>query len=191
MICLLALVAIPTLLQAEEKLEESPYFPLKIGNAWHYRRGDGVALIVRVAKHEKVGDHPCALLETEIDGRVLAREHLGVTKDGICRFAANGGLADPPFVVFKLPAVKGSTWTVKCKVGPTPVQGTFRLDEAKLEVPAGKYDAMVAITEDSKANDIAVSTTQYYVKDVGLVKQLAKIGDRSFLFELEKFVPAK
>src|SRR5262245_57375242 len=102
----MALVAGPVGLWAQEKIAESPYYPLKVGTAWHYRAGDKKT-IVRVVKHEKVGDTLCALLETERDGTVGAREHIGVKEDGIYRFTGDGVRAEPPVCVLKLPPKKG------------------------------------------------------------------------------------
>ena len=69
---------------ADEKIKESPYYPLKVGTKWHYKAG-GNPIVIQVAKHEKVGDVMCALLETSKEGQVVASEHITIKDDGVYR----------------------------------------------------------------------------------------------------------
>src|SRR5690348_14212 len=71
-------------LAAQDKLRQTPYYPLQVGTTWHYRAGDS-KFTIHVARHEKVGDTLCAVLETKRNGKVIGSEHLVVTSDGVYR----------------------------------------------------------------------------------------------------------
>src|SRR5579885_1199326 len=127
--CLLFSFAVVEL-AAQEKLNETPYYPLKVGSTWHYRAGES-KFTIRVAGHEKVGDVTCALLETIREGKVVGSEHLAVTADGVYRydFTLPQSQSDPkdktktvkqpvkqslkpPILILKLPPKSGDGWKV-------------------------------------------------------------------------------
>src|SRR5271156_5038595 len=90
----------------EEKVLESPWYPLKIGTKWHYKVGAN-KFSMNVAKHEKVGDVMCGVLETSKDGMVLTSEQIGIKADGVYRYGIAGQKADVPFCILKLPPKNG------------------------------------------------------------------------------------
>lgn len=185
-------------LSAEDKLTETPYYPLQVGTTWHYRSGEG-KFSIQVAKHEKVGDTLCARLEVKRDGKVVAWQHLAVTSDGVYRHdlteTSSGKevtqTPKPPILVLKLPPKKGDRWKVDSKAGSDVFRGAFKIDEEEVKVPAGTYKAIRVSSQDLEVKGLKPTITTYYAKDVGMVKQVIKEGSATAEIELEKFEPAK
>ncbi len=142
---------------------------------------------MRVAKHEKVGDVACALVETVRDGNVVAREHIAATDDGVYRYTANGARIEPPVRFLKLPPRKGDTWKVEANVGGITVKGTFVAGAEEVKVPAGSYKTVTARSEDTQIGDMKLNVTYYFAPGVGVVKQTGRFGDREVVLELERF----
>jgi hypothetical protein len=180
---------LPAVLCAQEKVESTPYYPLEVGTAWHYKLGDK-KFVSRVSKHEKLGDTQCAVITGELDGIVLGDEYVSVNKEGLLRHKANGSAVDPPLKFFALPP-KAGNWKVSSKIGPVLVKGTYSLEEAEIEVPAGKYKTW-KLSTDVDAGGLPIVATQYFAKDIGMVKQAIKLGNQpEAVFELERFEKAK
>jgi len=185
-------------LAAQDKLKETPFYPLQVGAVWHYRAGDG-KFTIRVVKHEKVGDTLCALLETKRDGKVVGSEHLAVAADGVYRHDLTVALPKsdaspatqrmkPPILVLKLPPKKGDAWKVDSKSDGKTFRGAFRVEEQEITVPAGKYKTFRVRSQDLEVNALKATITTHFAEGVGMVKQVIEIGDaRAAVIELEKF----
>lgn len=177
---------------ADDKVKDSTYFPLKIGTKRHYRVG-ATKLILQVAKHEKVGDVMCALIETLKDGNIVTTEHVAVKDDGVFVYSNSGQKPDMPFQIMKLPPKKGDTWTVMVKFMNAELKGNFTSGEEEVTVPAGKYQAVTATSSgfqapDGEGNMQDIVFKFWYAPKVGQVKQTIKIGKRpEIAIELEKF----
>jgi hypothetical protein len=189
-VVLVLLLAGTASLSGQEALKDSEYFPLKVGTTWTYRTA-GKQIVVKVAKHEKVGQTMCARLETSLDGNVLATEHVSVGKDGLYRHTALEKQADPPVRFLALPPKKGEKWSVESKVAGQTIKATFVLDEAEVTVPAGKYPAVLARTEDFTVDSQKLGLTSWYAKGVGPVKTVTKVAGQEVTVELEKFEAGK
>lgn len=194
-------------LSAQDKLAETPYYPLQVGTTWHYKSGDR-KFTIRVAKHEKVGSVLCARLEVVRDGKVVASEHLAVTDEGVYRHSLSAsGLApldskdsnraekqekpEPPILVLKLPPKKGESWKVDSKADGKVFRGGFKIDEKEIKVPAGTYSAIRVTSEDLETNGLRSTITTYFARGVGMVKQVIQVGDVTADIELEKFEAGK
>lgn len=189
--CLLALAS---RLPAEEKLKESPYFPLKVDTKWSYQitaGGQKKSATVAVVKHEKVGKTMCALLETTRDGKVVAKEHVAVQDDGIYRYSIGGEEINPPVCFLKLPPKKGETWKVEFKAGDTSGKATFTGGEAEITVPAGKYKTVTAVTSDFEVGSEKVPVSYWFAEKAGIVKQVLKFGGQEIVIELTKITLPK
>ena len=72
------------------------YYPLKPGTKWTYRGdvGDGnkVEMSSQVAKNETIDGKSMALLESFVNGNIVASEHLTSTAEGVFRCRYNGML---------------------------------------------------------------------------------------------------
>src|SRR5206468_2595284 len=128
----------------------SEYFPLKVGTTWTYET-NGQEIEMTVAKHEKFGDVTCARLETKLNGKVLASEHVTVQKDGVYRHAIQGQAIKPPIRILKLPCKAGDTWKVESKAGNEALKVEFTLEQGEVKVPAGKYKAFLTKTSRFEA----------------------------------------
>jgi hypothetical protein len=189
-----AMVLVPA--RAEDKITESAYYPLKVGSTWTYKIADAPAgtpsVVMKITKHEKVGDVMCARLETFVNDKSMGNEHIAITKDGIVRVSAFGFNADPPIMILKLPAKKGDTWKIESKVGTETLKGEAKVSEENVSVPAGKYDTIVA-TATITAGPQKIETTTCFAKNVGIVrmKMTGLAAGKAVVMELEKFEAGK
>ncbi len=200
-VCPLILVSAGSL-AAQDKLKETPYFPLQVGTVWHYRCGE-TKFTVRVAKHEKIGDTLCALLETSRDGKVVGSEHLAVTADGVYRQDVTAPGSDkaagkmvtqtfkPPILVLKLPPKKGDNWKIDSTSDGKAYRGAFQIDEQDVKVPASTYKTMRVSSKDLEVNAMKTNITTHYAEGVGPVKQLIESSGAKLEIELEKFESGK
>jgi hypothetical protein len=178
--------------RGQDKVGKTPYFPAAVGTAWEYRAGDN-RFTHKVARHEKVGGVTCARVEQLINNKVVAYEDVGVTAEGVSRYAFDGKEAKPPITFLKLPAKKGQTWKVESKIGDQTVKGSFKSGEAgTVKVPAGTYKNAVTVTsEDLEVNGIKTKVVYYFAEDVGLVKLEWGAGKSKVVIELEKYTAGK
>lgn len=189
-LALFALLTPAQLLVAEEKLETTPYFPLAVGNTWHYKRGEQKQL-TRVVRQEKIGDVSCAVLSTEVDGKADPETFIAVQKDGVYHYKGNGFVVEPPMALFTLPPKEGHSWKFDSKLGAFPMKGTSQMAEEKIEVPAGKFTAW-KVTTEIDLGGAKITGTQFMVKDIGIVKVSTDVpGLPPMVVELEKFEKAK
>jgi hypothetical protein len=202
----LAGILVMTSVGAEDKLAETPYFPLQVGTTWIYKSGDN-KLTQKVTKHEKVGDVFCARIETMYDAKpgaggappaTVAVEHVAVMADGVYRhdFTLDGKEAKsvPPICFLKLPPNKDDTWVVDSKVLDKAIKCNFKSGEAEVKVPASTYQTVTATCTDLDVNGLKATVTYYFAKDVGMVKQVIESpGDKKSIttIELEKFEAPK
>jgi len=182
--------------KAAAKAAETPYYPLQVGNTWNYRAGEN-RFAMRVAKHEKVGDTMTARVEMLVDGKVRSSENIGVTADGVYRYAysttgsaAEDKPATPPVRFLKLPPKKGDTWEVNSKCGNDTIKGTLKAGEETVSVPAGKYEALTSSCDKMSAGGTDIALTYYFAQNVGVVRQVIEAGGQKVVFELDKFEPA-
>ncbi len=180
-------------LAAQDKLKETPYYPLQVGTTWHYRSGDG-KFTIRVVRHEKAGDTLCALLETTRDGKAVGSEHLAVAADGVYRHdltamrpPAVQQTLKPPMLVLKLPPKKGDSWKVDSTSEGKTFRGGFHVEEQEITVPAGTYKAFRVASQDLEVNSLKPIIITYYAAGVGMVKQVIEVGGAKVEIELVKF----
>jgi hypothetical protein len=190
-LALLLVFGLTISLGAEDKIKESEYYPFAVGSTWKYTVNGKEKITVRVAKHEKVGDQMCALVETLADDKVVTTEQVGVKSDGLYRYSLAGMKADPPVRFLKLPPKKGDTWDIKSKIGAEELATTYTISEGKVKVPAGEYDAVVAETGEFMAGGVKMSAKVWFVKDIGMVKIAMKIMGNDVNIELDKFEKGK
>src|SRR5215475_9212050 len=79
---------------SKETKSEPPasYYPLQVGNQWHYRvevGGNSGQAVSRIAKMEVIDGVSLARLEATVNGNPVASEHLRETKDGVFRYRNN------------------------------------------------------------------------------------------------------
>jgi hypothetical protein len=195
-------------LTAQEKLKQTPYYPLKVGTTWHYRAGES-KFTIRVARHEKVGDTLCALLETIRDGKVVGSEHLAVSGDGVYRHDLTypqlqsdpndkskkvktlvKQTLKPPILLLKLPPRNGDSWKIDSKGDGKSFRGNFQVAEQEITVPAGAYKAFRVASQDLEVNSLKPNIMTFFAHGVGMVKQIIEMGNAKVEIELEKLSEA-
>lgn len=192
---LCVMFALSAITRGDEPDAVPNYFPAQVGNQWHYQlevpgRPKGM-VITKVAKLEKIDDQPLIRMETIVQDKVVASEHLAVDGKGLFRHRFQGLEALPPVCIIKFPVTKGSTWETDTKIGPESVTGTTTLDLEEITVPAGKFKT-VMVTMNMSSGGQKIETTAWYAEKVGMVQQILKIGGGSpITFKLEKFEEAK
>jgi hypothetical protein len=167
------------------------YFPLVVGNTWTYRVGEN-RFALKVAGFDKVGDLRCARLETIVNNKSVAQEHVAVTAKGVVRTKFDGKDAKPPILFLELPAKKDATWNVESKIDGQALKGTFvEGEEEKVEVPAGAFKTVTVRSKGLEVNGVKVELTYYFADKVGMVKQVVEYAGQKAVIELEKFEPGK
>jgi hypothetical protein len=191
-VCLLLAVSAVEL-AAQDRLKETPYYPLKVGTTWHYSAGDS-KFTIRVVRHEKVGAVLCALLETKRADKVVGSEHLAVAADGVYRHdlmvmdkTPAPQVLKPPMLVLKLPPKKGDSWKIDSKGDGKTFRGSFQVGEQEITVPAGAYKTFRVASQDLEVNALKPAITTYFAEGIGMVKQTIEMGDAKIEIELEKF----
>jgi hypothetical protein len=183
---------------AQDKPAEVSYFPLKVGNTWHYKANDGTKFQVEVKEVKKGKEGTEARLETRKDGQIIGGELLRVTDDGIYRVEIDitdssktvKETIQPPICVLRLPPKKGEAFTVDSKVNGKPYKGTFKISEEDVKVAAGEYKkALKVVGVDLEIEGTRPAMTSWFAENVGRVKLLAATGDSRLEYELEKFEP--
>jgi hypothetical protein len=147
----------------------------------------GPKLVHRVTKHERKGDVLCARIETQVDGKVTHTEHIGVTKDGIYRYAIDDSKLDRPLLLLKLPAEKGTEWKAEMVLSKGKYAGTMNVTEETVSVPAGQFNALIAggkLTCDQVSNEASLA----FVKELGIVRSKMDSGSGAYEIELESCI---
>jgi hypothetical protein len=168
---------------------ESVYFPNKVGTTWTYSVGEK-KITAKIAKHEKMGDYMCAVVETHIDGERVATEHVAVTKQGLLRVAYKDQRIEPPVMFLKFDAKPGESWEVDSKVGAETLKGKFTRGEEDVDMPGYKGKA-VMVTGDFKVNDQPAKFVYWFAEKKGIVKQMMNLNGQDITLSLEKFEEGK
>ena len=187
-VLLLAAVALPA--SGADKAPGSDYYPLKIGTQWTYQIGP-VEVTMRVAKHEKVGDVMCGVVESSVDGKVVATEHISAGENGVFRHTFNGQKASEPLCILKLPVKKDQEWAFNAKIANETVKGKFKSGEEEITVPSGKYKAVTSFTTECELNGNKAEFKYWFAPGVGVVKQTMNIGGNMIESVLKKVEATK
>ncbi|MCS7167662.1 MAG: hypothetical protein RMI91_01405 [Gemmatales bacterium] len=167
------------------------YYPLVVGTRWDYRivfDGEVKGSISEVvAEQETINNVRLLRLEAHVKGTVVATEHLRATPQGVYRHRVQGAESKSPVLVLRYPVKAGDSWKIATQVGQQRIEGkvTTRLDE--VEVPAGKFKAIV--TEgDFEVDGKPLKVTTWFAEGVGVVKEITElIPGIATTIELEKF----
>jgi hypothetical protein len=177
-----------------EKEKAPDYYPLNEGNKWHYKAGGGAVdqkpVTIHLAKIENIDGEKLARVESSVDGKVVATEHLTATDKGVFRHRYNGAVVTPPICVIKLPFKKGDTWETEAKAGDLKIKVACKAGQEEVEVPAGKFNAISIVTEGDLGT-VKILTTLWFADGVGMVKQTIEIAGQKKTLELEKYEVAK
>jgi hypothetical protein len=183
------------------------YYPLAKGHKWVYSTdySDDTELVHEVTATEKVGDIECFIVEHKtvspaLGTRMMRKEWLAADADGILIHKLQRGRSEmdvaKPFYKVKNVMRKDDEWKGDVKASENPPQYTIRVEEeADVEVPAGKYKAWKIHVKIESGTRHGAEGTEWYVKNVGLVKSEITIRaageDFNMVTELKKFETGK
>ena len=174
---------------AQDAVKDSPYYPLQVGNTWTYQTMGGT-IIMKVAAHEKTNGEPTAKIETIVNDKVVASEHVAVKEDGIYRYSINDQKPDEPVRFLKLPPKAGDTWDVDTKIQDQAIKGKFTLKEEKVKVGGKDYNTVVAEGKDFQIAGQKTSIKYWFAEGVGIVKLSFSLDGQEAVLELQKFEAA-
>ena len=169
--------------------KDGPFYPLQVGNAWHYKVGDKKATM-KVVAMEKIGDLMTSRIETIVDGNVSANENIAQTAGGLMRVAVDGEKYSKPIMFLKLPPMKGESWNVDSKIPGTALKGKFVAGDDEIEVAAGKFKCATSSGE-LQINGQPAQFGYWFAPNVGIVRLTMKVGGMELTWDLQKFEPAK
>jgi hypothetical protein len=183
------------------------FYPLAKGNKWVYSTDytDDTELVHEVTGSEKVGDVECFIVEhktvsTALGTRMMRKEWLAADGDGTMIHKIQRGRSQmdvaKPFYKIKNSMKKDEEWKGEAKAEENPPQYTIRVEEeADVEVPAGKYKAWKVHLKIESGTRHAAEGTEWYVKNIGVVKSEITIRaggeDFTLVSELKKFESGK
>jgi hypothetical protein len=179
-------LAVVCSLHAQDAMKESPYYPLKKDTTWTYKV-TGSSITMKVTGHDKDG----AKIETIVNNKSIASEHVVVKDDGIYRVSINGQKPDAPVKFFAIPPKDGTTWDVDTKIQGQAIKGKFTTSTEEVTVPAGKYKAVKVEGKDFDIAGMKTNITYWFAENVGIVKLTFSLGGMDATLELEKFDGAK
>lgn len=164
---------------------DEEYFPLEKGASWVYDF-NGEELIVTVDQVRTIGKREVFLLKHEVGGRRAEKwEYFARHRDGIEKlWSTDRGDVD------SLP--KGGRPDLTIRFGSRPGDSWDGLwgrlengGEVEIEVPAGKFRALKIIRR-ARTSVGSHTCTQWYVKGIGLVKEVVEDDAGDFTTVLKK-----
>jgi hypothetical protein len=183
------------------------YYPLAKGNKWIYSTdyADDTELVHEVTGSEKVGGVDCFIVEHKtvspaLGTRMMRKEWLAADGDGTMIHKIQRGRSEmdvaKPFYKIKNAMKKDDEWKGEAKAEENAPHYTIRVEEeADVEVPAGKYKAWKVHLKIESGTRHAAEGTEWYVKNIGVVKAEITIRaggeDFTLVSELKKFESGK
>jgi hypothetical protein len=152
-------------------------FPLELGAKWTYSvAGQKSELVVTAARKEKVGDVECTVLESAIDGKVVATEHVAVVGAFVKRFRLADVEIAPPLAFVKTDLRRGDNWdadfSVLLNAKKVDTKIAFVANTDRVKVPAGEYDAIVLAGATQQG-----TTKVWYARGIGPVRIVFDFGN--------------
>jgi hypothetical protein len=196
-IIVVLVTALPGVAQEDAKSKKLPdYYPLKVGTKWTYDvdpgTGQKVQVSNQVVKNETIDGKSLAVMESVVNGMVVATEHLASTPEGVFRHRANGVSVEPPLCIVKYPFKEDESWEAEPKIGPQQLKMKLKSGKKDEEVsaPSGRYKT-VSVSVETTVNGVKINSQSWHAPDVGIVKQITELGDKKITMELVKFEAGK
>ena len=183
------------------------YYPLGKNYKWVYSTdySEDTEVVHEVTGTEKVGDVDCFIVEHKtvspaLGSRMMRKEWLASNTDGVLIHKLQRGRSEmdvaKPFFKVKHLLRKDEEWKGEAKAEENAPHYAIRVEEeTEVEVPTGKYKAWkVNVKVESGLRHFAEGT-EWYVKNIGLVKSRLTIrasGEEfTLVSELKKFEAGK
>lgn len=161
----------------------SSFIPTAVGTRWKWQSkttvGDDKGPLrptvftseqeTRIVGHEDIQGKKCLRMEVTDDlGTVVQTEVISLEPEGVFRHRMNEDSFEPPIKVLALPATVGVTWKGHYTTQGIEVENTSTIAaQETVTVPAGTFDALRVEVEHP-----LVTTTTWYVPQIGVVKQV-------------------
>lgn len=169
---------------SSSKVQDCPYYPLQVGNKWVYQ-GPDHQRILQIVRHAEISDRLCAVVETREKNQLVSQEHVYADKDGLFVVALGGKTLTKPLPFLRLPATKGRSWKVNFK--ERGESSLFLVGAEQVTVPYGTFDTVTLRIDVLSGGVKTLSNYYWFAKDVGIVKHVLRMGEKTTEFELIEF----
>ncbi len=115
---------------------------------------------------------------------MLSSEHIGVTNEGVFRFALDGKRFDQGALILKDKPMVGDKWPITLTLDSGKFITEIKVSEEEAIVPFGKFKCLVTtgISKDEKG--IEYQLKNYHAQNIGVVKVTIEKAGRIY-YELE------
>lgn len=173
---------------ATQKVADSPYYPLQVGNKWVFQGTEGKRLMT-IPRHAEKAGKKCAVVETLVNDKLVSQEHVYADEKGLFVLAIGGKTLTQPLPFLRLPPTKGRTW--KVHFPERNETSIFVIGADRVTVPFGTYDAITLRIDVLTGGTKTLSNVYWLARDVGIVKHMIRKGDKTFEFDLVEFIKGK
>jgi len=164
------------------------FYPLEDGSLWKYKDSNNKTIIKKAVREEKLGYYPSVLLEVFEGKTLLSSEHIGVTNEGVFRFALDGKMFDQGALLLKEKSKAGDKWIINLALDMGKISTEVKVSEEEVAVPFGKFKCLVTTTVSKDEKGIEYQMKNYYAQKVGVVKvTIEKAGKKNYELELLEF----
>lgn len=164
------------------------FYPLEGGSFWKYQDSNNKTIVKKAVKEEKFGYYPSVLLEVSDGKTVLSSEHIGVTNEGVFRFALDGKRFDQGALLLKDKPKDGDKWPIIITLESGKILTEVKVSEEEVSVPFGKFKCFVTTTLGKDEKGIEYQLKNYYAQKVGVVKMtIEKAGKKYYELQLLDF----
>lgn len=164
------------------------FYPLEDGSLWKYQDSNNKTILKKAVREEKLGYYPSVLLEVSEGKTVLSSEHIGVTNEGVFRFALDGKRFDQGALLLKDKPKVGDKWPIILNFDAGKLATEVKVTEEEVAVPFGKFKCLVTTTVSKDEKGIEYILKNYYAQKVGVVKvTIEKAGKKHYELQLLEF----
>jgi hypothetical protein len=155
-------------------------YPLQIGTTWTYQV-EKQEIRARVARYERVAGVVCSVVEWQSNGKVNLTDYVAVQATGVYRYRLDDQPVDPPDLILKVPVKHNDQWK------GNSFEANFQAYACEVEVPAGKYKAVLVEMKTAGAKGPDSALKVWYADNVGIVKQVIPTAGGTREFDLVRF----
>ncbi len=161
------------------------YFPLTLGNQWHFRvQVAGQTLWMTYIATDKafIDGVATVTFETRVNDLPQTRENYQITGDGVFTVLRQMQLYsfkfNPKQILLKYPVVSGDAWEQIGSFGDASKNATFQYQQKcryvgfeDVQVPAGNFRAIKLALDLVASDGSHIQGFRYFSQDVGLIKE--------------------